>query len=414
MVDTAPLKANAIAWPKDTQEARNAFYGDPGRGEIPAQMVPVVPPFAMYYEGKRIANIQFHKKAAPALLAALNEIWDACGRDQKKIDAAGVSKYAGAYNHRMVRGSATKWSNHAYACAIDLNAEENGLNAGQGNMPQFVIDAFCRQGWMWGGWYSGRTDPMHFEAVDNGGRQPKNPVPVFGSTVVPVSTNHADLRSRMARVILNFEARRDGQGRLAVYKLPANDGGGTYEVAGINDKYHPDQASKLRSMIEAGKYAEAELLAVEYMAQYTDALPWFSANAGVEFYLRDCVFNRGPTGAAKILQLALGVEADGIVGQKTRAAAVKIDDGELLKKLRAARERYEDIVASGRPNLRQGLINRWNNALTEAKKFSAETRPGSEIVLPPIILPPPGVQAKTDLAPTFWGRVTDLFRPKGN
>lgn len=166
-------------WPKDNQTARNAFYGDPGKGEIAAQMVPVVPPFAMYYEGKRVRAIQFHRKAAPALLAALNEIWDFCQHDQAKVDAAGVSKYAGAYNHRLVRGSKTKWSNHAYAAAIDLNAAENGLYA-KGNMPQFVIDAFCRQGWMWGGWYTGRKDPMHFEAVDNGGRQPKSVRPVFG------------------------------------------------------------------------------------------------------------------------------------------------------------------------------------------------------------------------------------------
>ncbi len=169
-------------WPKDNQSARNAFYGDPGKGEIPAQLVPVTPPFAMFYTDetgtRKIKSIQFHRKAAPALLAALNEIWDYCQHDQAKIDAAGVSKYAGAYNHRMVRGSSTKWSNHAYGTAIDLNAEENGLYA-KGNMPQFVIDAFCRQGWMWGGWYSGRKDPMHFEAVDNGGRKPQSAPPVF-------------------------------------------------------------------------------------------------------------------------------------------------------------------------------------------------------------------------------------------
>ncbi len=170
------------AWPKDNQTARNAFYGDPGRGEIPSQMVPVYPPFAMYYDGKRIKAIQFHKKAAGALLAALTEIWDYCGHDQSKIDAAGVSKYAGAYNHRLVRGSTTKWSNHAYAAAIDLNAAENGLYA-KGNMPQFVVDAFCRQGWMWGGWYTGRKDPMHFEAVDNGGRKPKSAAPRYTPAV---------------------------------------------------------------------------------------------------------------------------------------------------------------------------------------------------------------------------------------
>lgn len=166
-------------WPKDTQAARNAFYGNPAKGEISSQLVPVIPPFKMYYEGKRVNSIKFHREAAPALLAALNEIWDACGRDQKKADAAGVSKYAGAYNHRLVRGSKTKWSNHAYGTAIDLNPDENGLGVAKGTMPQFVVDAFCRQGAMWGGWFKSRPDWMHFEFVDNGGRKPQSPPPVW-------------------------------------------------------------------------------------------------------------------------------------------------------------------------------------------------------------------------------------------
>jgi len=177
-------------WPKDNQTARNAFYGDPGKGQIAAQMVPVVPPFAMYYEGRKIKAIQFHRKAAPALLAALNEIWDYCQHDQKKVDAAGVSNYAGAYNHRMVRGSSTKWSNHAYAAAIDLNAGENALGVKKGTMPQFVVDAFCRQGAMWGGWYTSRPDWMHFEFVDNGGRKPKSPRPLFG--IAHTFTSHPE------------------------------------------------------------------------------------------------------------------------------------------------------------------------------------------------------------------------------
>jgi lysozyme family protein len=177
----------------------------------------------------------------------------------------------------------------------------------------------------------------------------------------------------MGRVILSFEARRDAQGHLAVYKLPANDGGGTYEVAGINDRYHPEQASQLRTLIQAGRFDEAEATAIDYMVKYTDVAAGWTTNAGVEFYLRDCCFNRGPGGAAKILQIALGVPVDGSVGTDTREALSKAAPGALLDQLRAAREHYEDQVAPGRPNLRQGLINRWNKALAEAKKFAAET-----------------------------------------
>jgi lysozyme family protein len=42
-------------------------------------------------------------------------------------------------------------------------------------------------------------------------------------------------------------------------------------------------------------------------------------------------------------------------------------------------------------------------------------KPVPTIPVPPdIVLPPPGTQAHADLAPTFWGRVLDLFRPKGH
>ncbi|MHC2284639.1 M15 family metallopeptidase [Bradyrhizobium barranii] len=84
----------------------------------------------------------------------------------------------------MVRGSSTKWSNHAYAAAIDLNAGENALGVKKGTMPHFVVDAFCRQGAMWGGWYTSRPDWMHFEFVDNGGRKPKSAAPAFGRVVM--------------------------------------------------------------------------------------------------------------------------------------------------------------------------------------------------------------------------------------
>lgn len=162
-------------WPADNQAALLKFYGTPG-ADVEHQLVPVIPPFRMYYERKPIKQIMFHRKAADALRAALNEIWEKSGRDQAKLDQLGVSNYSGAYNPRFIRGSSSKWSNHAYGAAIDINAEKNGFNTGHGNMPQFVIDAFKRQGARWGGDYHGRTDPMHFEFCDPG---PSRPVTLF-------------------------------------------------------------------------------------------------------------------------------------------------------------------------------------------------------------------------------------------
>ena len=65
-------------------------------------------------------------------------------------------------------------------------------------------------------------------------------------------------RQQIAESILNFEARRDNQRHLVVYKLPAGDGGGTYEVAGINNGYHPQEALHLAELINAGLYDQAE------------------------------------------------------------------------------------------------------------------------------------------------------------
>ena len=183
--------------------------------------------------------------------------------------------------------------------------------------------------------------------------------------------SHA-VRLRMAKKIIDFEARRDSQKRLAVYKLPANDGGGTFEVAGINDRYHPEQANKLKNLIEAGRYEEAERSVQEYLINYTDVASGWTTSAGVEFFLRDTVFNRGPTGAAKILQRALGVPQDGQIGPTTRGAIAELKPLELLDKLRWAREDYERNVVGYRANFWKGLTNRWNNALTAAKEFEAE------------------------------------------
>jgi hypothetical protein len=158
-------------WPHDDPASLAAFYGDPDQGEPDKQLVPVVPPFAMYYAGKRVPHIMFHRKAASALAAALSEIWETCQRSQARIDAARISIFSGAYNPRYVRGyepgnaagRTPRWSNHAYGAAIDFDAPHNGFNTGRGTMPNFVVDAFKRQGALWGGDYRGRTDPMHFE-----------------------------------------------------------------------------------------------------------------------------------------------------------------------------------------------------------------------------------------------------------
>jgi lysozyme family protein len=186
----------------------------------------------------------------------------------------------------------------------------------------------------------------------------------------------AEQRAEMAKKIVDEEARRDKLGHLVVYNPPADDGGGAFEVAGINERYDRPVATKLKALVQSRQYDAAEALAQQYIMENTDAvLKWADDyDPGVEFFLRDSVFNRGATGAAKILQIALGVVVDGEIGPKTKEALTEksADVLDFLKSLRKAREYYEEHYVGFRSNLWHGLENRWNNALAFAEKLTGE------------------------------------------
>ena len=100
-------------WPKDTMKAKVAFYGDPrgphGVNEawFSKNVIRVRPPYKMYYAGKPIKTISFHKKCADALSAALKEIWTACNKDPKEIAKYSLQNFGGSFNYRLIRGSST-------------------------------------------------------------------------------------------------------------------------------------------------------------------------------------------------------------------------------------------------------------------------------------------------------------------
>jgi hypothetical protein len=188
---------------------------------------------------------------------------------------------------------------------------------------------------------------------------------------VPPEPAPSPSRMAMARVIVDLEARRDAQGRLAVYVLPPGDGGGRYEVAGINERYHKAVCDELVALIRAGRHGEAEAQAAGFIAAYTDPAAAWTHNAGVEFFLRDCMFNRGPGGAAWILQKAVGVETDGQVGPITLAAAQAAEavPQQLIDRLRQAREAHERLRRDETSPFWPGLVNRWNKARAKALEF---------------------------------------------
>ena len=215
----------------------------------------------------------------------------------------------------------------------------------------------------------------------------------------------SEQRRQMAAAILDLEARRDAAGHLMVYHPPTGDGG-AYEVAGINARYNRSTARTLVGLIGQQRFEEAERLATDFIARNTDCAASWTNVPAIESYLRDCVFNRGATGGALILQRALGVDRNGEVGPDTQTAAAAADPADLLARLRTAREQYErDVVhRDERSKFWAGLSARWDKAVAIAERFSKTPAPAP--VIEPAAAPPaaaggsdpPAVARKIDRA----------------
>lgn len=156
-----------MKWPHDDTASKNAFYGDfHSKGWEDKNLIHMFTPFVMRYDGVAMSHgILVHRLIAPALTEAFREIWEKCNHDQKQVDRTGASDWGGCYNVRRIAGS-NSWSNHSWACAIDLSPSTNGFRYDSSTtLSTVVIDALKRQGFLWGGDYRGRKDAMHFEAV---------------------------------------------------------------------------------------------------------------------------------------------------------------------------------------------------------------------------------------------------------
>ena len=153
-------------WPHDDTVSKNAFYGDfHSKAWGTLSLIHISAPFQMYYEKHPIPSVLVHKRISLALTAIFLEIWEKCNHDQFAVNRAGASDYGGCFNIRNIAGS-NNWSNHSWACAIDLSPSTNGFrHDASTTLSNIVIDAFKRQGALWGGDYHGRKDPMHFEFV---------------------------------------------------------------------------------------------------------------------------------------------------------------------------------------------------------------------------------------------------------
>ena len=166
-----PTIHKATGFPHDDLSSLIAFYGDPRGGAsvnprwFSQNIVTVKVPFQLHYDRQPVNSITVHRRCSEAMVQAFENLFEAFGRDYDAIVAAHLDKYSGVGNYRMVRGSATKLSCHAFWAAVDIDAEHLPIghaNPTKNGMEEEAITAFEKTGAFWGGRF-GRPDPMHFQ-----------------------------------------------------------------------------------------------------------------------------------------------------------------------------------------------------------------------------------------------------------
>ena len=196
---------------------------------------------------------------------------------------------------------------------------------------------------------------------------PEQPTLDFIEEQQPMQTKpEQDVLQAAALKTIDFEARKDKQGNVQVYKLPAGDMGGNFEVAGINDKYHPDAFKRISSLPAQERAQAAAQYVKEYTRPFVSKLP-----EAVQPFAQDLAFNRGMGGATKYIQQGLNtrgqrVAVDGELGPKTLQAINQVDPKALMRAASQAQLEDEYRMAQRNPARKKfigGLESRIRNRL---------------------------------------------------
>ncbi len=148
-------------WPASDQASLKRFYGNPGDER---NLVELVFPYPMFYDGKRVTKTRVHKKCKDSLLRVLTAIGTSYGKQSDIMEEA--EDYGGVFNFRLKRGGSS-YSLHAFGAAIDLDADDNTFRDSwpvKADMPLEIMVEFAKEGWISAGAFWG-YDSMHFQAT---------------------------------------------------------------------------------------------------------------------------------------------------------------------------------------------------------------------------------------------------------
>jgi len=147
--------------------AGNSIYGKRGvKDGYAPPMTKIIPPYEMLLYGEpldKVKHIFVHEKCAGAFELALTFIKQEFSSEDIKY--FGLNRFFGVYNPRSIRGGSVA-SMHAFACAMDLDANRNKNSSHWPTaafMPIEAMECFAKAGIIAAGVFWNR-DAMHFEA----------------------------------------------------------------------------------------------------------------------------------------------------------------------------------------------------------------------------------------------------------
>lgn len=143
-------------------------YGQPGNADN-FTIIALPYPMRIAWDLKvSVQKMQCHELAAVPFTNVFNQLLTHYGLTE--LQRLGIDLFGGCVNVRLMRGSKTKWSRHAWGIAIDLDPSRNGLKVkkpiAQFCKPEYkpMIDIFYANGFNSYG-IEKDFDWMHFELV---------------------------------------------------------------------------------------------------------------------------------------------------------------------------------------------------------------------------------------------------------
>lgn len=142
---------------------------------------------------------------------------------------------------------------------------------------------------------------------------------------------------------------------------PKDPGGRTNQgvIQRVYDGWRQRQGLPIRTVYDMEPHERDDI----YKKQYWDAVKGDQLPQGVDYVVMDGAVNSGPSQSIKWLQRALGVKADGVIGQSTLAAVEAVNDHDsLIAKILQRREAFLRALKTFQ-TFGKGWMNRVNQVL---------------------------------------------------